>query len=103
MDKRFDLGDKEHNNEGEVAVRLRLPVSGPTGKGHYFLLAEKRVGDDSDGPELVRSDLEMDETESLLPEQFAGKKMVIYAKERHGDIKSFVGGGDKAGNANGST
>ena len=105
--KRFELGDSTHNFEGESTIRLRLPVYGPTGRGHYCLVVEKREASapgrgSADEAVLVRSDLELDETKSLLPDQFEGKKMVIYARERHGDIKSFIEGGG-GGNANGST
>ena len=92
----FDLGDATHNFEGESTIRLRLQVLGPAGRGHYSLVAEKAEANIV----LVRSDLEVEETKSLLPEQFEGKKMIIYARERHGDIKSYVEGG---GSVNGST
>ena len=94
--KAFDLGDATHNFEGESTIRLRLPVLGPAGRGHYSLVAEKAEANIV----LVRSDLEVEETKSLLPEQFEGKKMIIYARERHGDIKNYVEGG---GSVNGST
>ena len=101
--KPFEVGDAMHNFEGETTIRLRLPVHGPTGKGHYSLVADKQetvpAGETAGDPVLVRSDLEVDETKSLLPEQFAGKKMIIYARDRHGDLKIFVEGG---GDANGS-
>jgi len=89
IDQAFDLGDATHNFEGESTIRLRLPVLGPAGRGHYSLVAEKAEANIV----LVRSDLEVEETKSLLPEQFEGKKMIIYARERHGDIKSYVEGG----------
>jgi hypothetical protein len=56
------------------------------------LIASSSAG--SEGYTLVRSDLEMEETESLLPEQFAGKKMVVYDRDRHGSVKLFLAGGD---------
>ena len=100
--KAFEVGDAMHNFEGDDTIRLRLPVYGPTGRGHYSLVAEKRepaAGGSADDVVLVRSDLEVEKTKSLLPEQFAGKKMIIYARDRHGDLKIFVEGG---GDANGS-
>jgi len=38
---------------------------------------------------LERAELEIIKTEAILPEQFLNKRLVMFARDRHGDVQDF--------------
>jgi len=66
-----------------------VPVKGPKGKGVLILFADKPSQEEDEELSLSRAELEIDSTETLLPEQFRGKRLVVFARERHGDVGKY--------------
>ena len=86
VDKQFDIADRKRNFVGEKEARFEIPVCGPRGEGIYHVLAEAETAE----LELTKAELEVTKTDQLLPAEYENKRLVVYLKERHGNIKDFA-------------
>ena len=64
---------------------MRVPVEGPNGKGSIFIQIEC-----DPTCTLQRVEVEAEETTSLSPETYIGKRLLVYDIQKHGpcDAKS---------------
>ena len=64
-----------------------VPVRGSLGRGSLLFQASK--GEADRDLVLRRCELEVEETEAMLPEQFRGKTLVVFDEARHGRITEY--------------
>ena len=90
VDKQFDIADRKRNFVDVREAKFEIPVSGPKGRGVYHVSARNIENGSGSELELVRAELEVTETDQLLPAEYENKRLVVFLKERHGNIKDFA-------------
>ena len=79
----IDYKDTANTFASEEEARVMLPVAGVSGEGQYHLLARP---DDQGRWGAVRCELELTRCEVLGQEKWRDRRLVVFDKERHGDV-----------------
>lgn len=86
------MNDRQNNYISDTEARFRIPVKGSHGKGHLLILATPDQTDNTEEKsefKLRLCELEVKETDKLLPQDYDKKRLVVFSQERHGDIKQY--------------
>ena len=84
------MHDPDNQFSSGTECRLKVPVDGPQGNGILHVFAQLTGVEAAAEMRLRRCELELKETSKLLPEEYGKKRLVVYDRERHGDIKRRV-------------
>lgn len=84
VDQRIDLGSEVDSHSGQFDAGFRVPVEGPKGNGLYYIKALCTEGEGQARKCTVeRCELEVQSTTQLKPEQYHGKRLVVFDRIKH--------------------
>jgi len=86
-DKRVNLARPEENFTEGNNTYLRIPMSGPKGRGSLFFHAQCANAESRPNECFIqRLEFEVIDTQSLQPEEYRDRRLLVYDVQKHGEL-----------------